>query len=204
MTVLGNLAVIASLVTSLVSAFRYYRVAAANVSSLRPARLWLKISVASIGVASLALLALILRHDFANAYVYSYSSRSLPLHYLISSFYAGQEGSFLFWALCSGILALIVMRYSAQRKTECWVMTVVMGIQSFLLLLVVAKSPFRQVWEMFGNIPAGQTPLDGRGLNPLLQNLWMVVHPPVLFLGFAGMAIPFSYAIAALWKKHYS
>ena len=83
-------------------------------------------------------------------------------------------------------------------------MTVVMGIQSFLLLLVVAKSPFRQVWEMFGNIPVGQTPPDGRGLNPLLQNLWMVVHPPVLFLGFAGMAIPFSYAIAALWKKHYS
>jgi cytochrome c-type biogenesis protein CcmF len=204
MTVLGNLAVIASLVTSLVSAFRYYRVAAANASSLRPARLWLRISVASICVASLALLALILRHDFANAYVYSYSSRSLPLHYLISSFYAGQEGSFLFWALCSGILALIVMRYSAQRKTECWVMTVVMGIQSFLLLLVVAKSPFRQVWEMYGNIPVGQTPPDGRGLNPLLQNLWMVVHPPVLFLGFAGMAIPFSYAIAALWKKHYS
>ena len=204
MTVLGNLAVFAALVTSLVSLIAYYRVASAKASSLNSARLWLKFSAACVGVAALTLLVSILRHDFSNGYVYSYSSRSLPLHFLISSFYAGQEGSFLFWVLCTAVLALTVARYSSQRKTEQWVMPVVMGVQSFLLLLVLAKSPFRNVWDMFPDMAVGQVPPDGKGLNPLLQNFWMVIHPPVLFLGFAGMAIPFSYAIAALWKKHYS
>jgi cytochrome c-type biogenesis protein CcmF len=73
-------------------------------------------------------------------------------------------------------------------------------VEAFFILLVVVRSPFRTVWEMFPGAPAS-LPSDGRGLNPLLQNFWMVIHPPVLFIGFAAMAVPFSMAAAGLWKK---
>ena len=79
-----------------------------------------------------------------------------------------------------------------------------MGVQAFLLLLVYAKTPFETVWQMVPQIPAGQLPPDGRGLNPLLQNFWMVIHPPILFIGFAAMAVPFSFAIAGMWRKEYA
>jgi cytochrome c-type biogenesis protein CcmF len=83
-------------------------------------------------------------------------------------------------------------------------MTPLLGIQSFLMLLLFFKSPFESVWSMFPQIPAGAIPPDGRGLNPLLQNFWMVIHPPVLFVGFAAMALPFAFALAGLWKKQYT
>lgn len=204
MTVLGNWVVFAALLTSLLSAISYYRVASGNPSALRVARLWLRISSLSIVFASVLLLLLIVRHEFVNSYVYSYSSRSLPLHYLVSSFYAGQEGSFLFWALCSAVIVLFMVRAASVRGIEAALMTVMMGVQSFLLLLILAKSPFRFVWEVFPGAELGVVPADGRGLNPLLQNPWMVVHPPVLFFGFALMAVPFSFAIAGLWKRMFS
>ncbi len=204
MTVLGNWVVFAALVASLLSAISYYRVASANAPLLRSARLWLRVSSVGVLLASLLLLVLILRHDFTNQYVYSYSSRSLPLHYLVSTFYAGQEGSFLFWALCAALVGFMVRAYTSRRGTEAAVMTVLLGVQAFLLLLVLAKSPFRFIWEVFPGVSTDQVPADGRGLNPLLQNFWMVFHPPVLFLGFAAMAVPFSFAVAGLWKKRYA
>jgi len=135
--------------------------------------------------------------------VYSYSDRSLPLHFLISTFYAGQEGSFLFWALCSAIIALMVRSYTSKRTIESSVMAAYMAMFSFLLLLLLSKSPFKYVWEMFPDAPVHHVPPDGRGLNPLLQNFWMVVHPPVLFVGFAAMAVPFSFPVTALWRRQY-
>jgi cytochrome c-type biogenesis protein CcmF len=154
-----------------------------------------------VGLASVLLLVQILSHDFTNGYVYSYSDRSLPLGFLVSTFYAGQEGSFLFWALCSALIALPLRSYTRRRQSEPWVMTAYMIIQVFLLLLVVAKTPFKTIWDTFPQLAPTQVPADGRGLNPLLQNFWMVIHPPVTFLGFAAMAVPFSLAIAGLWKK---
>ena len=170
---------------------------------LRP-RLLARAGSVCIVLASAALLTLILEHDFSNGYVFSYSDRSLPLHYLISTFYAGQEGSFLFWALCSSIIALLLLKSSRRRNTEPWVMGVYMIVQTGFLLLVLAKSPFRYLWQTFPQVPVGTLPEDGRGLNPLLQNFWMVIHPPILFLGFAAMAAPFSLAMAGLWKRDYA
>jgi cytochrome c-type biogenesis protein CcmF len=83
-------------------------------------------------------------------------------------------------------------------------MAVFMTVTFGMLLLVAIKSPFRSLWEMFPQAPAGKIPSDGRGLNPLLQNFWMVIHPPVLFLGFAAMGVPFAFGVAGLWKKEYS
>lgn len=204
MTVLAFWFVVVGFGAAFVSMVSYYRVASQGKSTLRLARSSLLASTSFVVLASLSLLALLLQHDFSNGYVFSYSSHSLPLEFLISSFYAGQEGSFLFWALCSSIIAVMLVRSTQRWKTESHVMTVFMGVQTFLLLLLIIKSPFRSVWEMFPQAIAGQIPADGRGLNPLLQNFWMVIHPPVLFVGFAAMAVPFSFAIAGLWKKQYS
>jgi cytochrome c-type biogenesis protein CcmF len=203
MTVLGNWVVYGSLVASVFSALLYIR-SATKETTLSPARRFLRLSAGGVFLGSALLFFLVLNHDFTNGYVFSYSSRSLPFLYLVSSFYAGQEGSFLFWVLCSSILALVLRRFVARRRLEAPVMAVYMGVQSLLLILLAAKSPFRSIWEMFPDLPLGQVPADGRGLNPLLQNFWMAIHPPVLFVGFAALAVPFAVAVASLWRKRYS
>jgi cytochrome c-type biogenesis protein CcmF len=201
MAVLGNAVLIAGLISAILSAGFYYRSALrGNTSHARP-RILLYACAITLVLASLSLLDLILTHDYSAGYVYSYSDNSLPIHYLVSSFYAGQEGSFLFWALCSGIIGILLCRYTKKRRIEAPVMAVFMTVVAFFILLVVVRSPFRTVWDMFPGAPASPPP-DGRGLNPLLQNFWMVIHPPVLFLGFAAMAVPFSMAVAGLWKKN--
>jgi len=200
MAVLGNVLLAAGLLSTAISMGLYIRSAAREGRSLRPARLALAASTLLVICASAVLLFLILTHDFSVGYVYSYSDTSLPLHYLVSSFYAGQEGSFLFWALCSGVIALLLRRRAAGRGIEAPVMSVYAAVQLFLLTLLVVRSPFRSVWQMFPGAPPSVPP-DGRGLNPLLQNFWMVIHPPVLFLGFAAMTPPFALALAGLWKK---
>ncbi len=203
MTVLGFWVTVVAFLASLAATLNYYRNAYRQKFLLSPARVWVKLSAGSILVASALLLLLIFRHDFSNGYVYSYSDRSLPFHFLLSSFYAGQEGSFLFWALCASLIALWLAPYTGKRKSEPFVMGAFMAVQSLLLLLLIVKSPFQYVWEMIPNAPLNEIPADGHGLNPLLQNFWMVIHPPVLFVGFAAMAVPFSFAIGALWRKEY-
>ncbi len=201
MTVLGNAVLFAGMISAFLAAGFYYRSAGGGGKSPARARLSFFASVFFLLLASVGLLDLIITHDYSVGYVYSYSDNSLPLHFLISSFYAGQEGSFLFWALCSGLIGLLLQRSTKRSGTESPVMAVFMTVEAFFILLVVVRSPFRSVWEMFPGAPASVPP-DGRGLNPLLQNFWMVIHPPILFIGFAAMAVPFSFAAAGLWKKN--
>jgi cytochrome c-type biogenesis protein CcmF len=163
------------------------------------------VSVAGVVLASGLLMLYILQHRFEYNYVASYSSRELPLSLLITTFWAGQEGSFMLWALFTAIIGLFLQRYTRNKGIEGEAMTVYSLIFAFLLLLISVKSPFEYVWDVAANkVPAGFVPPDGRGLNPLLQNFWMIIHPPVLFTGFASLAVPFVFAIAALWKKRYS
>ena len=204
MTVLGNWVVVLALISAAGSAFLYIRQALRKGNTARGAGVLLTASALFVVLASLLLLILLLTHDFTNGYVYSYSDRALPLSFLISTFYAGQEGSFLFWALCSAIIALMLRSSTRRSKSEPWVMGTFMAIQTLFLMLVFVKTPFKSIWDMFPGLPQSQVPADGRGLNPLLQNFWMVVHPPVLFIGFAAMAVPFSLAVAGLWKKDYA
>jgi cytochrome c-type biogenesis protein CcmF len=169
---------------------------------------------------------LILKHQFIYKYVWEYSSTTLSLPLLISTFYAGQEGSFTLWALYTSIIGVFLMIYSSRREYEAEAMSVYSLILSFLLLMLVVKNPFTLIWSAFpadliktGPIPAGlantvvldavkgvwaQFPAEGKGLNPLLQNYWMVIHPQILFTGFSSMSVPFTLAIAAMLKKDYS
>lgn len=201
---LGIFAIYLSLFAGLLSILSYLRVVKGDSKKRPIARMALYASSIGIFLASIVLMTDILQHNFANAYVWSYSSRDLSLGLLMSTFWAGQEGSFLFWTFCSAVMSLILLSYTHKRKLDAHVIPIFLAVQTFLVILLIAKSPFKTIYQQFpGELVPGQLPQDGRGLNPLLQNFWMVIHPPVLFIGFAASAIPFSFAIAALWKKEY-
>ena len=201
----GTIVLVVAFVSGLVAVWSYYQTAAERQNFLKLGRSALYVSGAGIIAAAALLLNNILQHDFSYSYVWSYSDRKLPLHFLISTFYAGQEGSFLFWAVCSAVISFFVLRYTRTRHSEAHVLTIFLATQTFLVLLLLFKSPFTAIWDAFpGRIAPGQIPPDGKGLNPLLQNFWMVIHPPVLFIGFAVTAVPFSFAVAALWRKDFA
>ena len=171
--------------------------------SLMAGRVFFHSTVVMIVLGSATLLYLILTHQFQYSYVWSYSSRALSTPLLISTFYAGQEGSFMLWSLFTAIIGVFLLRHSARVGYEAQVMSVFVGIELILLVMLLVKSPFLYVWESFAEVGPGFMPADGRGLNPLLQNYWMVIHPQVLFSGFAAMSVPYSYAMAALLKRDY-
>jgi len=171
------------------------------------------------------LVYLILTHQFQFTYVWNYSSTDLPTPLLISTFYAGQEGSFSLWTLYTTVIGIILMQYTSRKGYESEVMFVWSMILSFLLLMLIVKNPFTFIWDSFPNdlihigaIPFGtsnyvwidqaksiwaQFPVEGKGLNPLLQNYWMVIHPQILFTGFSSMAVPYTFAVAGLLRRDY-
>jgi cytochrome c-type biogenesis protein CcmF len=148
-------------------------------------------SFASTAVAAGVLLIAFLRNDFSNAYVASTSSRELPTPYKISAFWGGQEGSLLLWLLVLTAYAALVVRANRRRAADLmlWV-TPVMGavVVAFSWLLVAVSSPFDTI----------AAPPDGRGLNPSLQNPYMVIHPVFLYVGYVGLAVPWVFAMGAL------
>lgn len=146
----------------------------------------------------------IVTHKFQYAAVAHYSSRQLPFFLLLSTFWAGQEGSFLLWALFAAIVGLVLFAYTVSRGREAEVMLPYVSMLFFLLLLLTVQSPFRFLWEVQKDIPLGFVPADGRGLNPLLQNFWMIIHPPFLFLGFVILTVPYSFAFSGLLKHDYT
>jgi cytochrome c-type biogenesis protein CcmF len=151
------------------------------------------------------LVMLILQHRFEFTYVQSYSSINLPLHLKVAAMYSGQEGSFLLWTLLVAIIGVVLARYARKRGYEGAVMTFYGLILVFLGLLLVAKNPFSYVWESYARdgIREGFVPADGRGLNPLLHNAWITIHPPILFTGFASMSVSFAFAMAGLVRREY-
>ncbi|MBK8051182.1 MAG: heme lyase CcmF/NrfE family subunit [Anaerolineales bacterium] len=137
----------------------------------------------------------LLADAFELTYVWNHSERALPTFYKFSALWGGQQGSLLFWCLLlSGYSAIVAF---FNRKRHQLLMPYVNAILLttslfFLILLVFAANPFKRV---------GFIPPDGQGLNPLLQNYWMVIHPVMLYLGFVGMAVPFAFAVAALISR---
>ncbi len=144
----------------------------------------------SIVAASGLLLFALARRDFRVDYVFQYSGLDLPFHYQIAAFWAGQKGSFLIWLFWGALIGIPLAR-SAGRQ-EAPVMGTYLLAQLGLLLILVRENPF----TMLGHAPA-----DGQGLNPLLQDDWMVIHPPIMFIGYALAATPFAFGMAALWRR---
>lgn len=214
---IGQFFVILSFGSALLAAISYYfaTINKTDRTWFRIARISFWINVAAIlGIGS-CLYYIIYNHLFEYHYAWSHSSRSLPTHYIISSFWEGQEGSFWLWMFWQSILGVVLV--FRARSWESPVMAVVMLCQLVLGSMLigveilgerVGSSPFILLREAM-QAPIFSDPnylsmiTDGRGLNPLLQNYWMVIHPPTLFLGFASMIVPFAYAVAGLWQKRY-
>jgi cytochrome c-type biogenesis protein CcmF len=141
-----------------------------------------------LGAAVLALA--LARRDFRIDYVSQYSGLELAPHFQLAAFWAGQKGSFLIWLVWGALLGVPLARTTG--RLEAPVMGLYTLTQLGILLILVRESPFLMLTE---------APLDGKGLNPLLQDNWMVIHPPIMFIGYALTAIPFCFAMAALLKK---
>lgn len=203
---LGSILVKAAFVVCLASIVCYYqshRRPAATM--LRAGRYLFLLTVVLVLSIAATLLYLILNHQFQYTYVWSYSSRDLSTPLLVSTFYAGQEGSFTLWTLFTAIIGIFLIRHSSRKGYEAEVMSVFALIELSLLLMLNVKNPFLYIWDSWpGQVQAGFMPANGRGLNPLLQNYWMVIHPQVLFSGFASMGVPYAYAMAAMLKRDYT
>lgn len=169
---------------------------------------------AVVGVAA-SLFYIIFNHYFEYHYAWSHSSRALPVQYMIACFWESQEGSFLLWLFWNAVLGAILIR-KAGSIWEAPIMALFALVQVFLASMIlgvvfgetfkIGSTPFLLLREampeapIFGADP-NFVPKDGNGLNPLLQNYWMVIHPPTLFLGFALTLVPFAYCIAGLWRN---
>jgi cytochrome c-type biogenesis protein CcmF len=143
-------------------------------------------------IAVAALLHALATHDFNIEYVAHYSSSTLPLQYTVAALWGGQAGSLLFWTLLLTSMAAVVLLQNRYRNRELmpYVTAVLMLVALFFLVMLnFVTPPFERL---------AFTPAEGQDLNPLLQNYWMTIHPPALYTGFVGCAIPFAFAMAAL------
>lgn len=224
----GHFFVIVSLVASLVASFAYFKATKVIVpedrrSWLKLARGAFFLEAAAVFIIFAALLHILYHHLFEYKYAWQHSSRSLELKYILSAFWEGQEGSTLLWTIWHCILGLIVIR--KDKEWEAPVMMIVSFAQFFLATMIlgvyifdvkIGSNPFILLRNsgVLDNAPVMHVGFDianpirpdymtlikdGNDLNPLLQNYWMTIHPPVLFLGFASTLFPFAYAMAGLW-----
>ena len=148
---------------------------------------------AAVGVASLVLLAALARNDFSLDYVARLTSRELPNGYTLAAFWSGQEGSLLLWLLVlTGAASAVALNRRLVREVLPRTVPIIGGVALFFaFLLVVVASPF----------DTQAAPADGAGMNPSLQNPYMIAHPPMLYLGYVGLTVPFAFAMAALASR---
>jgi cytochrome c-type biogenesis protein CcmF len=219
----GNTFVFLSFAAALLASFAYFLSAYNNELDGGP---WKKLgrlafrlhSLAVIGIM-VTLFCMIFRHLYQYSYVWEHSDNSMPRMYTLASFWADQEGSFLLWTFWQVVLGNILI--FTAKNWEAPVLATISIVQAFLASMLlgfyvlgarIGSNPFILLREApgFSDSPLFAMPdyvsklaPTARGLNPLLQNYWMTIHPPTLFLGFASTVVPFAYAIAGLWKRKY-
>ena len=150
----------------------------------------------AVFLAAVALVVSAFRDDFTIAYIFHHSNRDLPTPYKFATLWSGQEGSILFWCLLLSAYAFVLrLRYKTDPRLFAYASVVVAGVQIFFLALVnFAANPF--------GLLEGPLRPDGSGLNPLLQYPEMVIHPPMLYMGYVGFTVPFAFALGALIMKY--
>ena len=226
----GHFFAVLSLVASLVATIAYFK--ANRTVGITEKQSWIRLARLSFLIETVSVLALfvtlyyiISHHLFEYKYAYTHSDRSLQTEYLLSCFWEGQEGSFMLWSFWHCVLGWILIWRS--KDWEAGVMTVIsfaqFAIASMLIGIYffgtkVGSNPFSLLRNegFLDNAPIFQDVVnggiradylqfikDGTGLNTLLQNYWMVIHPPVLFLGFASTIVPFAYAMAGLMNRRH-
>lgn len=222
---IGHFFVLLGFVAALISTIAYF--IASRKTDLVEKQSWLRFArfafftqVAATVIIFGTIFYICANHYFEYMYAYKHASTELESKYLLACIWEGQEGSFLLWTIWNGILGTIVVIKSRNPNNSVWeapVMSVIGLAQCFLLVMIVGvyifnirigSSPFTLTRnEIEGPIFSMPNYLsfikDGVGLNVLLRNYWMVIHPPVLFLGFASTIIPFAYAYAGLQTKRF-
>ena len=153
-------------------------------------------SFAIVFLAAVVLVVAAFQNDFSIAYIFHHSNRDLPAPYKFATLWSGQEGSLLFWALLLSAYGLVLrLRYKTDVRLFAHASVIIAAVQVFFLLLLnFAANPF--------GVMQGSLPADGNGLNPLLQYPEMVIHPPMLYLGYVGFTVPFAFALAALIMRY--
>jgi cytochrome c-type biogenesis protein CcmF len=194
---IGEFTLMVALATSIYGTVAYVMAARGNRMDLyRSAGKVPVITWACVMVSSIALWNAHFTNDFSLQYVWAYSNIELDYFYKFSSFWGGQKGSLLFWVLIltSYMTAVYFQARPKNLLLASYAMAVMLAITTFFLFLLnFSTNPFERI-----PLP----PLDGRGLNPMLQNYWMVIHPPTLYLGYVGFTVPFAFAMAALITKN--
>jgi cytochrome c-type biogenesis protein CcmF len=153
-------------------------------------------SFIAVLIAACILVTAAFQNDFSIAYIFHHSNRDLPTPYKFATLWSGQEGSLLFWSLLlAGYGFVLRLRHRTDERLFAHASVIIAAVQVFFLLLLnFAARPFA--------IMQGQLPADGAGLNPLLQYPEMVIHPPMLYLGYVGFTVPFAFALGALIMKY--
>jgi cytochrome c-type biogenesis protein CcmF len=217
---LGQFFVILSFVAAIIATISFFKASYCNdftekTNWLKTARIAFLTQVTGVFIVFATMMYLCANHYFEYMYAYKHASLELEYKYLLACIWEGQEGSFLLWTIWHGILGIVMMRKS--KEWEAPVMTVISFAQFFLLMMIlgiyvgnikIGNSPFTLTRnEIAAPIFARANYLsfikDGVGLNVLLRNYWMVIHPPILFLGFASTIIPFAYAYAGIQTKRF-
>jgi len=217
----GHFLIILTLVTSLTASISYFLATTFRKNPEKSIpwvsfgrKLFILHAVAVIGVLA-SLLLIIHQHLFEYKYVWEHTSKDLPIYYQFSSMWSGQEGSTLLWMFWHAVLGCVLI--FKAKDWESPVLSIVALAQFLLCSMLLGiyvfgyklgSNPFALIKDTM-DIPIFKmnpdwTPEDGTGLNPSLQNYWMVIHPPVLFLGFAACTIPAAYAIASLWQRKFT
>jgi cytochrome c-type biogenesis protein CcmF len=148
-------------------------------------------------VASGVIIYAFVSGDYSIRYVQRYSDSFQPLFYKITSYWGGLDGSVMFWVFLLSVFGSVAVKVNRERNRELipYVVAVIGAVEMFFLfLMVIHNNPFATFLT--------ESPTDGRGLNPLLQNYWMAIHPPTMYLGFVGLTIPFAFGMAALFTGH--
>ncbi len=203
MIIVGNILLVLTALTCFASVAYYAMAAFRKPEYEKGAAAIYQMFVILAVVLSLFFLSQILSHNYELEYVYSYSSNSLSFPLLLSTFWAGQTGTFVLWLMMAVIVGLFLYKSKWEHRNKLMFFYLLTTV--FLMVLLLVKSPFKPLDTEAMGIPAAHLPLqDGRGLNPLLQNFWMVIHPPIVFVGYTLLAVPFAYALAALSARDYS
>lgn len=199
MFLFGTMLIVAGFVLALLAIGSYILVIRGHHGALDYGRAGVYGSLAAVCTAWVLLVALFLARRFDIDYVNNYSSANLGTFFTIAASWAGQSGSFLFWALCGAIVSAFLVYTS--RHFEPYVLIVVMFVQLALIGFMLIINPFAPTIDP--QTGAAFVPPDGRGLNPTLQNFWMIIHPPVLFVGYALTIVPFAFALGGIVRRDY-
>ncbi|HLF62823.1 MAG TPA: cytochrome c biogenesis protein CcsA, partial [Saprospiraceae bacterium] len=212
--ILGRLAVVVCFVAALAGSIAFFKASQRdNTHWNRISRVYFGIHCASLlGIVGLLLFVMI-THRYEYQYAWNHVSDALPMRYIFSAFWEGQEGSFLLWLFWHAMLGTVLL-----FRNDRWVnlvMAILLAVQCIIVSMLlgiyltdvakIGSNPFLLLRDtmdapLFTN-PRYTELIEGNGLNPLLQNYWMTIHPPTLFLGFASVTVPFCYALSGLIRK---